>query len=183
MAIVRELRETEWQDYQGDRQWAESVYATNEGVSMRIIMQRWANPQRDLFSSEPWCYHVIGTNDSERPRDEVVEIHNGRMGSENINKELKGGYDCDWSPSHDFTMNEGYFLLGVLGYSVMGLMKCFYLQKTQMSWQIKKLRYWFINTCGRIIKTGRRYYCTLLNVCDETYALFEQCQCRMRESW
>ena len=45
--------------------WAETVYSTNAGSTMRILVLRLANPQPDLFEQEKSCCHATGTNDNE----------------------------------------------------------------------------------------------------------------------
>jgi len=103
------IKEKQWnpltQKYQArlGTQWAEMVYVTNEGVSMRILVLRWANPDPMLFDANPFCYHVIGTNNNEIEAMQWLEVHNGRMGTiEHSNKEIKAGLGCDYTPSHEF---------------------------------------------------------------------------------
>ena len=72
-------------------------------------------------------------------------------------------------------MNRGYFLLGILAYNTVQIMKLFYLSGIARKWTIKTLRYHFINVCGKIIKTARRYICKIINVTDNTFNLFRAC--------
>ncbi len=178
--IIASLDENEWDKlsgrYEGEkREYAEAVYVTNEGESVRILILRWPNRNRDLFDESRYCYHVIGTNDIDIPAMEWLEVHNGRMNSENFNKEIKSGFNCDYTPSHDFQMNRTYFLLGILAYNAVQIMKLFYLGNRARKWTIKTLRYHFINVCGKIIKTARRYICKVINVTDDTFALYRRC--------
>jgi hypothetical protein len=161
-------------------EWAETVYVTNKGSAMRILILRWLNPDPDLFEQERYCYHVIGTNDNEIEAMAWLAFHNGRMNSENYNKELKEGLNAGYAPSHDFDTDRFYFLLNVLAYNVLQVMKLFYLGTEARTWTVKTLRYWFIEVCGKIIRTGRKYYCKIINVTDETFALFWQCLSQLR---
>jgi hypothetical protein len=161
-------------------EWAETVYVTNKGSAMRMLLLRWLNPQPDLFKPEKYCYHAIGTNDNEIEAMAWLEFHNGRMNSENYNKELKEGLNAGYAPSHDFDTDRFYFLLNVLAYNVLQAMKLFYLGEEAKTWTVKTLRYWFIEVCGKIIRTGRKYYCKIINVTDETFALFRQCLSQLR---
>ena len=97
------------------------------------------------------------------------------MNSENYNKEVKNGFNCKYAPSHEFEMNRGYFLLGILAYNMVQIMKLFYLGEAAIKWTIKTLRYKFVNVCGKIIKTGRQYFCKIINVTDSVFELFENC--------
>ncbi|MEA1878393.1 MAG: IS1380 family transposase [Bacteroidota bacterium] len=159
----------------GSEEYAEMVYVTNAGESARMLVLRWKNPDVTLFDQNPYCYHAIGTNDNEISPMAWLEKHNGRMNSENYNKEVKSGFNCDYTPSHDFEMNRCYFLLGILAYNVVQIMKLFYLSGRARKWTIKTLRYHFINVCGKIIKTARRYICKIINVTDSTFDLFRSC--------
>jgi len=183
---IRAIKENEWQPlmekYQArlGTEWAETVYVTNEGVSMRMLILRWANPDPTLFDESPLCYHVIGTNNNGIKAMEWLEVHNGRMGSiEHSNKEIKTGLGCDYAPSHEFEKNRGYFLIGVMAYNMMQIMKLFYLGQGAIKSTIKTLRYQFIHVCGKIVKTGRKFYCKIINVTQEVFELFRNCKSKL----
>ena len=161
-------------------EWAETVYVTNKGSAMRMLVLRWLNPKPDLFKPEKYCYHAIGTNDNESEPMAWLEFHNGRMNSENYNKELKDGLNAGYAPSHDFHRDRFYFLLNVLAYNVLQVMKLFYLGEEARMWTVKTLRYWFIEVCGKIVRTGRKYYCKIINATDGTFALFWKCLSQLR---
>jgi len=178
--MIGSLKEKSWKrlsgKYEGrSEKYAEMVYVTNAGESVRMLVLRWKNPDVTLFDQSPYCYHAIGTNDNEISAMDWLEKHNGRMNSENYNKEVKSGFNCDYTPSHDFEMNRSYFLMGILAYNALQILKLFYLGETARKWTIKTLRYHFINVCGKIIKTARRYICKIINVPDETFDLFRLC--------
>ena len=178
---IEALKEKEWHEMGGryreqkDKKWAETVYVTQKGIGMRMLVLRWQNPDPDLFNQSSYCYHAIGTNNNEIEPMEWLGTHNGRMNSENYNKEVKTGFNVDYVPSNDFTMNENYFLTGILAYNIIQIMKLFYFGKEPKKWTIKTLRYWFIHTCGKIIKTGRKYFCNIINATDKTFELFRCC--------
>ena len=128
------IKEKEWKPLTGrykerlGTEWAETVYVTQEGISMRMMILRWANPNPDLFDDSLFCYHAIGTNNNEINAMEWLEIHNGRMGTiEQINKEIKARLGCDYAPSHEFEKNRGYFLMGIIAHNIAQIMKLFYL--------------------------------------------------------
>jgi len=183
---IRKLKVYEWRTMYGqykdqyDTQWAETTYVVSKGFKIRILILRWKNPDPDLFDASPYCYHVIATNNKEIEPMEWLEMHNGRMGSiEQLNKEIKTGMGCDYTPSHEFEKNRGYFLLGVLTHNFIQIMKLFYMDKSTRNWTIKTMRYQFINVCGKIIKTGRRFYCKIINVTNEVFELFRYCKARL----
>lgn len=185
--LIKALKPKAWQELPGAEdelerkvEWAETVYVTNQGNAMRMMILRWRNPQPDLFMQEKYCYHAIGTNDNESEPMAWLKFHNGRMNSENYNKELKEGLNAGYAPSHDFNADRFYFLLNVLSYNVLQVMKLFYLGDEAKTWTVKTLRYWFLEVCGKIIRTGRKYYCKIINATDETFALFRQCMSQLK---
>ena len=188
--LISRRRETDWKTMYGaskeryDTQWTQAQYVVSKGYKIRILILRWKNPDSDLFNTESYCYHVIGTNDWEIDPMEWLKFHNGRMGTiEHINKEIKCGLGCDYTPSHEFEKNRGYFMLGVLAHNILQMMKLFYFDGIQKLWTIKTVRYYFINVCGKIVKSGRKYYCHIINVTNETFALFRHCKSRLGQCY
>jgi uncharacterized membrane protein YfbV (UPF0208 family) len=68
----------------------------------------------------------------------------------------------------------------VLAYNVLQVMKLFYLGQEAKTWTVKTLRNWFIQVCGKIVRTGRKYYCKIINATEETFALFRHCLSQLR---
>jgi hypothetical protein len=186
MRKIKRLKSYEWKTMYGrykeqyDKKWAETTYVVSKGFKIRILILRWKNPNPDLFDASPYCYHVITTNNKELEPMQWLEMHNGRMGTiEQLNKEIKIGMGCNYTPSHEFEKNRGYFLLGVLAHNMVQIMKLFYLDESTRNWTIKTMRYQFINVCGKIVKTGRRFYCKIINVTNEIFELFRYCKARL----
>lgn len=84
---------------------------------MRVLILVWEEKKKaendqlsKLFDVKQYKYHVIATkNETIKPMD-WLKFHNGRMGSENNNKELKQRYEIEYTPSNDFNKNRGYFM-------------------------------------------------------------------------
>lgn len=188
--LISRRKATDWKTMYGaykeryDTQWAEEEYVVSKGYKIRVLILRWKNPAPDLFNTDTYCYHVIGTNNRDIDRMEWLEFHNGRMGTiEHINKEIKTGLGCAYTPSHEFEKNRGYFMLGVLAHNILQMMKLFYFDGVQRLWTIKTVRYYFINVCGKIVKSGRRFYCQIVNVPNEIFALFRHCKSRLGQCY
>jgi hypothetical protein len=186
MKTIKKLKAFDWKTMGGvykdqhDKQWAVSEHVVSKGYRVRILVLRWKNPDPTLFDQEAYCYHVIGTNNWDIKPMAWLEVHNGRMGSiEQGHKELKTGFGCDYTPSHDFEKNRGYFLMGVLAYNMTQIMKLFYLGSDAVGWTIKTLRYQFIHVCGKIVRSGRKFYCKIINVTREVFERFKNCQAAM----
>ncbi|MBF0532040.1 MAG: IS1380 family transposase [Candidatus Omnitrophica bacterium] len=186
LKAIKRLSAFDWKTMYGryeerdDTKWAVTKYTVSKGYKVRILILRWKNPDPTLFDQSPYCYHVIGTNNWGIEPMDWLEIHNGRMGSiEQSHKEIKAGLGCDYTPSHEFEKNRGYFLLGVLAYNMVQIMKLFYLGADATEWTIKTIRYRFIHVCGKIVRSGRRYFCKIINVSHEIFDRFRYCQTQM----
>ena len=150
--------------------WAEIRHKMSKGFTIRMMVLRWPNPDPDLFNVSPYCYHVIATNDFEIDPMKWLKKHNGRMGTiEHSNGEIKNGLGCNYAPSHEFEKNRGYFLIGILAYNMLEILKRFYLGVSTIKWRVKKMRYQFINVCGKITKSGRKFSCHIINVTNEVF--------------
>ena len=160
--------------------WAETKHVMSKGFTVRMLVLRWENPDPDLFESSPYCYHAIVTNDVEIEPMEWLKVHNGRMGTiEHSHEEIKNALGCDYAPSHEFEKNRGYFLIGILAYNMVEILKRFYMGLSTIKWKIKTIRYRFIHVCGKIVKSGRRFCCKIINVTDEVFELYKNCKSKL----
>ena len=180
---IEEIKSSQWgmltSEYAKNEntQWAEARHVMSRGFGIRMMVLRWPNPDPDLFESSPYCYHAIITNDNEIKPMDWLKVHNGRMGTiEHSHEEIKGNLGCDYAPSHDFEKNRGYFLIGVLAYNMIVILKRFYMGLSTINWKIKTVRYQFINVCGKIVKSGRKFCCKIISVTNEVFELFKNCK-------
>ncbi len=183
MRTIKKFQPFDWKTMYGryvkrdDTQWAVTEHVVSKGFHVKILVLRWKNPNPTLFEQGEYCYHVIGTNNRDIDPMEWLEVHNGRMGAiEQDHRELKNGFGCSYTPSNDFEKNRGYFLLGVLAHNAAQVFKLFYLGSEAARWTIKTVRYQFINVCGKIVRSGRRFYCRIINVTDDVFERFRYCQ-------
>lgn len=169
----------EYSKNEGTR-WAETKHVMSKGFTVRMLVLRWQNPNPDLFESSLYCYHAIVTNDFEIKAMDWLKVHNGRMGTiEHNHQEIKSELGCAYAPSHEFEKNRGYFLIGILAFNMLAILKRFYMGMSTINWKIKMLRYQFINVCGKIVKSGRRYCCKIINVTDEVFDLYTNCKSKL----
>ena len=180
---IQGIRATQWRMLEDKyaknegTKWAQTRHVMDKGFTIRMLALRWPNPDPDLFDASPYCYHAIVTNDFEIEPMAWLKKHNGRMGTiEHSHEEIKNGLGCDYAPSHDFEKNRGYFLIGILAYNMMEILKRFYMGVSTINWKIKTIRYQFINVCGKIVKSGRRFCCKIINVTDEVFELYQNCK-------
>jgi hypothetical protein len=182
---IKRIKASQWQMLSDkyarneDTRWAETRHTMSKGFTIRMVVLRWPNPDPDLFDVSPYCYHAIVTNDFEIKPMEWLKTHNGRMGTiEHSHQEIKTELGCDYAPSHDFEKNRGYFLIGILAYNMLEILRRFYMGMSTINWKIKTIRYQFINVCGKIVKSGRRFCCKIINVTDEVFELYKNCKSR-----
>jgi hypothetical protein len=181
MQTATGILESRWNPLKDNKEteWAEATHCIMKNkkntICMRILILRWPNPDPQLFDITPFCYHVIATNNWDITPMEWLDFHNGRMNSENYNKEIKSGFSCSYTPSHNFINNSNYFLIGIIAYNMIQLMKLFYLNEYSSKWTIKTMRYWFVNTCGKFVRSRRKITCKIINCTNQTFTLFTAC--------
>lgn len=140
-----------------DREVGEAIHIMNQTPQpFRLVVQRWRNPQRDLFEPEEYCYYVIATNGDELEAEEVVWWHNQRGQAENWIKELKLGFGMEQMPSGAFLANAVYFALGVLVYNTTQAQKLFFMDASWARHTITTLRWRLVETAGKVIRHGRQ---------------------------
>lgn len=183
---IKRIKASQWRMLAGryakneDTTWAETRHTMGKGFIVRMLVLRWPNPDPDLFDASPYCYHAIVTNDFEIKPMEWLKTHNGRMGTiEHCHQEIKSELGCDYAPSHEFEKNRGYFLIGILAHNMVGILKRFYLGRSTLNWKIKTIRYQFMHVCGKIVKSGRRFCCKIINVTDEVFELYQNCKSKL----
>ena len=138
---------------------------------VRLVVQRWRDPQLALFEPNGYCYHVIASNRDELEAEEVVWFHNQRGQVENFIKELKIGFGMEQMTSGDFAANALWFALGVLAYNLTQAEKLLFLDEGWRSKTIATLRWQLIETAGRLIRHGRRLILRLATSVEK-YRLF-----------
>ena len=168
--------------YYTGRHYATAVHAMSKTESFSLVIQRWPNPKADLFEdSEPYCYHVIATDD---PRAEAVSTvpeviwhHNRRANAENYNKEIKAGFGMEYAPSRLLRADAAYFEIGVLAYNLTIAVKRLLLDASWFRKTIATLRWQMIFIAGKVIEHGRRL---ILRVARQHLALLKGMRERLR---
>lgn len=162
-AVIAQIPAGEWQPLKNreglatGRELAETVHCMEETKeAFRLIVQRWDNPQRDLFEDSPYCYHAVATN-REGSAPEVIWEHNQRGTSENWHKELKLGYGMEQLPCGGLEANAMYFAVGVLAYNLGVLMKAELLPAEYRHSTVQTLRWKLYRLAGKLVRHGRQW--------------------------
>lgn len=159
-----------------DREYAELIHSMNEtDHAFRIVVQRWKNPQRELFEQSTPYYYGIATNYSEEEKDgeEVIHWHNERGNSENYNKEVKIGFNLDYLPCGEFEANGVWFGLGILAYNLFIASKMYLFPESWLKKTIRTVRWQFIQMAGRVIRRSRYLILRVCSVWRETYEIYK----------
>lgn len=154
------------------------VSRTQEAV--RLVVQRWRDPQLQLFEPSGYCYHVIATNRDPLSPEEVVWFHNRRGQVENLIKELKIGFGMEQMSSGDFAANSLWFSIGVLAYNLTQAQKLLFLDPDWRPRTIGTLRWQLVGVAGRLIRHGRRWVLRLAATAEK-FALFLELRRRLSE--
>lgn len=163
-----------------DREYAEIVHSMEKTKeSFTIIVQRWQDPQPNLFEKSKIHYYTIATNDYERKPDEIIRFHNKRGNSENYNKEIKSGFGMDYAPSRELKANAVYFEIGVLAYNLTIAVKRLFLGEKWIKKTIATLRWQLIFIAGKIIEHGRKLF---LKVSDSYFNFLQNIRNKIKST-
>jgi Transposase DDE domain group 1 len=156
-----------------DREVAETIYCFNNGhKAHRLIVQRAADQQLDLFSEGRQSYYALSTN-STLSAQEVIHFHNGRGQAENCNKELKYSLNLDYLPTNDFNANKLWFSLGILTYNLIISLKQQVLPKDWLHKKISTLRWQLIHVAGHLVYHARQWVLKIASVSQEIFDVLQ----------
>lgn len=162
MDAILSIPENEWKplyDKYGcltDRKYASMIHSMNETKnSFTVVVQRWLNPQMDLFEQDKYCYYAIAVNDFDSDERTLILDHNQRGNAENFIKEQKYGLNMDYIPTADLYSNAVYFAIGALAYNLTIALKS-YLPEALSKSGIVTVRYHLISIPGKIVQHGRQ---------------------------
>jgi len=160
-----------------DRCYATAVHCMEKTKAFTLVIQRWPNPNPDLFTQEPYCYQVIATNDDDRDPQKLIWFHNGRGDAENNNKEIKLGFGMDYMPCRNLRADSVWLELGILAHNLTVGVKRLLLGGEWATKTIATLRWQLISIAGKLVRHGRWLY---LKVAADQYALLQSIRDRVR---
>jgi len=153
-----------WRTYKGgawenrETEIAQTVHAfgANDVEAHRMIVIRWKKTNPELFDKGPYDYHAVITNLDDWSGEMVLQFHRTRQdGSENVNKELKGGIGLSKLPCRKMKANSAYFQMALLAYTVFAATKHLALPKSWGSLTIETVRSRLIRLAGVVGKRAR----------------------------
>ena len=122
----------------------------------RMIVIRWLKEAPGLFDKSPYEYHAVLTNLDRWPAGLVLQFHRTRQdGSENVNKELSGGFGLSKLPCREFMANAAYFQMALLSCTVSTAFRHLVLPEGWRHFTIKTLRFRMIRLAGIVSRRAR----------------------------
>lgn len=122
----------------------------------RMIVIRWPKEAPELFDKTPYEYHAVLTSMDNWTAGLVLQFHRNRQdGSENVNKELSGGFGLSKLPCREFMANAAYFQTALLSCTVSAAFKHLALPKSWRHFTIKTLRFRMIRLAAIISRRAR----------------------------
>jgi hypothetical protein len=129
----------------------------NDLPAYRMIVIRWPKEEPGLFDKSPYEYHAVLTSLDNWPAGLVLQFHRTRQdGSENVNKELSGGFGLSKLPCREFMANAAYFQMALLSCTVAAAFRHLVLPESWRHLTIKTLRFKMIRLAG-IVSWRARY--------------------------
>ena len=145
----------------------------------RMIVIRWPKEEPGLFDRTPYEYHAVLTSIDNWTAGLVLQFHRTRQdGSENVNKELSGGFGLSKLPCREFMANAAYFQMALLSYTVSAAFKHLALPESWKHLTIKTLRFRIIRLAGIVSRRARYLWLKV----SENYPfreVFEQARYRL----
>ena len=165
METIRALPKGSWEKYEGgawenrETEIAETVHAFSEAKDLpthRLIVLRWLKEQPELLDKDPYEYHAVLTSYDDWAAGLALQFHRTRQdGSENVNKELSGGFGLSKLPCRDMMANAAYFQVALLANTVFAATKHLVLPESWKPLTIKTVRFRLIRLAGIVARRSR----------------------------
>lgn len=187
METIRSIPEKVWERYEAgawenrETEIAETVHAFGDEdlPAYRMIVVRWPKEQGELFGKDRYEYHAVVTSYDNWTAGLVLQFHRSRQdGSENVNKELSGGFGLAKLPCQEMRANAAYFQIALLANTVFAALKHLALPEGWKSWTIKTVRFRLIRLAGLVMRRSRYLYLKI-PIHYPFREIFEEARCRL----
>jgi len=165
METIREIPEDGWKKYEGgaweerNTEIAETLHSFSGAGDLpayRLIVLRWLKKQPELLDKDPYEYHGVITSYDHWAAGLVLQFHRTRQdGSENVNKELSGGFGLSKLPCREMMANAAYFQVALLADTVFVAMKHLALPESWRTMTIKTVRFRLIRSAAVVARRSR----------------------------
>ena len=188
METIGAIPKKGWKKYEGgawenrETEIAETVHAFGEAEDLpayRMIVLRWLKEQPGLFDKDPYEYHGVMTSLDSWAAGLVLQFHRTRQdGSENVNKELSGGFGLSKLPCREMMANAAYFQVALLACTVFVAMKHLALPENWKALTIKTVRFRLIRLAG-VVALRSRYLWLKISAEYPFRKVFEEARWRL----
>ena len=152
--LIKNTPESDWTKFD-DQEITETVHTGNKAkFAYKLILLRKKVDQPDLFQG-PYRYYAVITNINDKTPAEIIRWHRKRANCENMIKELKHGFAVNKLPCASIKANAAFFQINLMAFNLMSAFKILLLPQDWSKFNIKNLRYRFINIPGLIVNHAR----------------------------
>ena len=183
VTTIREIPKKAWKPHESaawpnrKTEIAETLHAFSQAKDVeahRLIVLRRPKEQRESFDKEPYEYHAVSTSFNDWTAGLALQFHrNRRDGSENVNKELKGGFGLGKLPCREMMANAAYFQVALSACTVFAATKHLALPESRRPLTIKTVRFRLIRLAG-IVQRRSRYLKLKIPLSYPFFKLFEE---------
>lgn len=188
METIRAIPKEGWTKYEGgawknrETEIAETVHAfgaASDVPAYRVAVIRWFKEQPELLDKDPYEYHAVMTSLNEWTAGLVLQFHRTRQdGSENVNKELSGGFGLSKLPCRELMGNAAYFQVALLANTVFVAMKHLALPESWRTLTIKTVRFRLIRSAA-VVAVRSRYLWLKISAAYPFREVFEEARWRL----
>ncbi|MGH8336915.1 MAG: transposase, partial [Gammaproteobacteria bacterium] len=170
MTTIRAIPQKSWRSYAHaaypgrQTEIAETVHAFEDKdvAAFRMIVIRWPKVQMNFMDVDFFDYHAIAVSREGTPAELALQFHRNRQDkSENVNKELIGGFGMSKLPCQEDMANAGYFQLALLSHIVFVAFKELALPQGWKYKTIETMRFEMIRLAGIVSRRARSLWLKL----------------------
>ena len=164
MTTIRAIAPTSWRSYAHaaypgrQTEITETVHAFGDKdvAAFRMIVIRWPKAQMNFMDMDSFDYHAIAVSREGTPAELALQFHRNRQDkSENMNKELIGGFGLSKLPCQETLANAAYFQLAMLSHIVFVAFKELTLPEAWKTKTIETMRFEMIRLAGMVSRRAR----------------------------
>jgi hypothetical protein len=164
METIRAVMPESWRSYAHaaypgrQTEIAETVHAFEDKnvAAFRMIVIRWPKVQMNFFDIDRFDYHAIAVSREGTPAELALQFHRNRQDkSENMNKELIGGFGLSKLPCQETLANAAYFQMAMLSHIVFVAFKELTLPEAWKTKTIETMRFEMIRLAGMVSRRAR----------------------------
>lgn len=187
-ALPEEAWETDRDEVEAVRQWAEVVYVPDDAgdrkdaSAYRYLAIRVLKKQGVLFGDGTDRRHYCMVTNREGNGLELIRWHRGKAGTiEHVHDVLTNELAAEALPSQKFGANAAWVRMNVVLYNLLSALKRVALPEEFLSARPKRLRFVLFNTVGKVVRHAREMLLRLKN--ELARRLWDTARIRIHRPW